>query len=49
MPLMRHISVAKIAVVAITLGAACSGAPDEHRTFVNRSAERELICENGNQ
>jgi hypothetical protein len=49
MSLMRHISVARIAVVAITLGSACSGAPDEHRTFVNRNAERELICEIRNQ
>jgi hypothetical protein len=46
---MRSISVVRIAVVAITLGSACSGAPDEHRTFVNRNADRELICERGNR
>ena len=42
---MRSISVARIALVVITLGSACSGAPDEDRTFVNRSStEKELAC-----
>lgn len=47
MSLTRNSSVARIALVLITLGSACSGASDEHRTFVNRDAGNrgDLVCD----